>query len=448
MKHLLILALMVLLTYSLAAQDGWQYQQSNTTRNLHGVHTSNGVLAWAVGDSATVLRTTDGGKNWSAMNFMRPTTQGSTTFLRAVWGFDANTVLVSGHVQSLSVSDSGFIMRTNDGGLTWTDVYLYYTSQINQLYFVSDDVGFASTVGSLYDKYHFILKTSDKGSTWTVIKSFGWSRYLISCWFPGSLRYGYAIGRLSEPEFWYDAYTVENGVESKIFTTYIPNEPFADRHLRSLTWCGDQSWLLDVFQQGNSPLPDYVVTLTEDNGATWTTLTNVNQSPMSSYKSASFSEQSLFVVPVKRTRTLQQLIKSTDKGRTWINQRQPDSVKNMNYVFALSKLIAFCVGDSGTILKTTDGGGVATSVEEGNAGEEFRIAPLPAHTSFSIALGAPWTRLSIRNMLGQTVYALTNHHVTQSTVNIDCSTWSPGLYSLCVETDGSEIYRTSVVVAR
>jgi photosystem II stability/assembly factor-like uncharacterized protein len=63
----------------------------------------------AVGDNGTILRTTDGGATWTRQ------TSGTTGILFGVSCVDANTCTVVGGMPLGAI-----ILRTTDGGCTWT----------------------------------------------------------------------------------------------------------------------------------------------------------------------------------------------------------------------------------------------------------------------------------------------------------------------------------------
>ena len=60
----------------------------------------------AVGNTGTILRTTDGGTTWT------PQTSGTTNNLTCVYFSDVNNGTI--------VGDNGTIIKTTDGGTTWT----------------------------------------------------------------------------------------------------------------------------------------------------------------------------------------------------------------------------------------------------------------------------------------------------------------------------------------
>jgi len=73
---------------------------------LYGVSFSAGQLGLAVGDHGTILKTTNGGSSWSFRQ------SGVTVALRAVRVFDQN--------MGIAIGDSLTVVETVDGGETWT----------------------------------------------------------------------------------------------------------------------------------------------------------------------------------------------------------------------------------------------------------------------------------------------------------------------------------------
>ncbi len=109
----------------------------------------------AVGVDGLVLRSTDGGANWQRLE-----TNSKTKF----WGlhfFSDSVGLVGGGETPWQNNDrsSGEILRTEDGGASWTKVY-EGAKRISDFSFLSDDLGYAAGVGGL------LLKTSDGGRSW------------------------------------------------------------------------------------------------------------------------------------------------------------------------------------------------------------------------------------------------------------------------------------------
>jgi len=108
----------------------WVFQSSNTTAALTGVHFINSQTGWAVGAN-TVIKTVNGGDNWSVMTTSAPTALNAACF------FDENTGILAGY---------GMVLRTTDGGKTFTTVasasLLNYASMLS-VFFVNNRLGWS-----------------------------------------------------------------------------------------------------------------------------------------------------------------------------------------------------------------------------------------------------------------------------------------------------------------
>jgi photosystem II stability/assembly factor-like uncharacterized protein len=120
----------------------------------------------AVGDS-TILRTTDGGVTWTPQD---PGTLYPTAFY-AVSFADANHGMALGFEETCD-SPCALVMRTTDGGATWTMSLGTYLIQLSGLSVSGANT--ATVVGSADDYscscggYGLILRTTDGGATWSL----------------------------------------------------------------------------------------------------------------------------------------------------------------------------------------------------------------------------------------------------------------------------------------
>lgn len=87
-------------------------QQSNTTNGLIGISPVNKKVVWASGRNGTFLRTTDGGKHWTA-----GTVAGAETLqFRDVQGVSDKVA----YLLSIGAGPASRIYKTTDGGQSWT----------------------------------------------------------------------------------------------------------------------------------------------------------------------------------------------------------------------------------------------------------------------------------------------------------------------------------------
>ncbi len=134
----------------------WKFQiNRSTSPGLAGVDFFNTKVGLAVGTDGLVVRTTDGGRTW----WFR--TVGTVT-LRAVQFTDAKTAIAVGG-ETGTVSASGVIWRTANGGVTWSNPNPTPTPDA-PLRSIKTDAGKGLTV--VGDRGQ-LFTSGDGGTTWT-----------------------------------------------------------------------------------------------------------------------------------------------------------------------------------------------------------------------------------------------------------------------------------------
>ncbi len=118
-----------------------------STANFKALYFVNTTTGWVVGDNGSILKTTDGGSNWT------PQTSGTTETLRGVFFWDSNMGWACG--------GNGIIVATTNGGNSWTPQNSTTTNQLNGVQFVSATTGWVIGNGSR------LLKTINGGGSWT-----------------------------------------------------------------------------------------------------------------------------------------------------------------------------------------------------------------------------------------------------------------------------------------
>lgn len=159
MKYSFTLFLLALITTASVAQ--WSEQTSGVTTTLYSVSPVDNNVVWACGAGGKVLRTVNGGTNWSLT-----ATPNAALALYNIWGVDANTAIVTGS------STTGYVYKTTNAGANWTLVFSQTggfidaiaslnTNNSNMLFMYGDPVGGRWS----------LWQSSDVGSTWD---STGW----------------------------------------------------------------------------------------------------------------------------------------------------------------------------------------------------------------------------------------------------------------------------------
>lgn len=104
MKKFLTIVIVILFYYLLPAQWFWQnpLPQGNSLQSVSFISKNVG---WAVGVLGSIIKTTDGGKNWQLQKCGVPNYLFSVSFADSING----TI----------VGQFGIILNTRDGGITW-----------------------------------------------------------------------------------------------------------------------------------------------------------------------------------------------------------------------------------------------------------------------------------------------------------------------------------------
>src|SRR5262245_49299345 len=120
MRHVLASGALVLAVcaggVSLGGAARWELQTSGVTGRLRGVSAVSETVAWASGAGGTVLRTVDGGKTWTRLSV-----PGAEQLdFRDVDAADERTAWVL----SIGKGASSRIYKTTDAGEHWTGQFL------------------------------------------------------------------------------------------------------------------------------------------------------------------------------------------------------------------------------------------------------------------------------------------------------------------------------------
>ncbi len=147
------------LNCSQADSGGWCWQHAIVTgAPINDVFFVDATHAWAVGDGPTILKSADGGSTWTPVALDATL---APTSLRSVRFYDA--------LHGLALNDQGGGLQTSDGGATWTLVTfggLLYNSPVT---FVDYRASRTIVTGS----YGGGLMSVDGGATWTVVSGIG-----------------------------------------------------------------------------------------------------------------------------------------------------------------------------------------------------------------------------------------------------------------------------------
>lgn len=125
----------------------------NSSRSITGLYFTDANTGYAASgdwtDSLLIFKTIDGGETWNLHSFDLIN-----------YGLVYNLFFYNANLGFITNLD-GQILRTTDGGLNWTEVYISFGAPVNMIKFTSTTNGYASTDVEF-------LKTTDGGTNWVV----------------------------------------------------------------------------------------------------------------------------------------------------------------------------------------------------------------------------------------------------------------------------------------
>lgn len=136
--------------------DGWNLIEDGIAQWMKAVCKVNANNFIAVGDTGSVLRSTNKGANWSVISGLPIIAKERQ--LNSVFFVDSNVGYIA--AGSLQLDSMQTIFKTIDGGLTWTVNRDTLGAWLNKIYFLNADTGFA--VGNK----GMVLQTFNAGSSW------------------------------------------------------------------------------------------------------------------------------------------------------------------------------------------------------------------------------------------------------------------------------------------
>ncbi|MBK9096800.1 MAG: T9SS type A sorting domain-containing protein [bacterium] len=315
-KFSLPIFLVLFISTIIFSQPGWVSLNSGATVNLNSVYFVDENNGFVVGESGTVLKTTNGGMSWNS------TTTSPAENLNAVHFFNVNEGVIA--------ASGGVIFRTTNGGTTWNTV----TTGVSDNLF---SLSFSGATGLCGGSSQTILKSTNSGASWSIIQNgfFGggfWGTHMINA------TTGFVAGENSifQPML---GKTTNGGTTWDFFPFYLNSNE-------------GKLYAVHFFDANNGITAAAVwegsgaVSRTTDGGSNWST---------------SIFGQAFFGMHFP-TSTVGYVVgmgggiyKTTNSGLSWTSQNSGTS-QTLNDVFFINDFTGFVTGENGVILKTTDGG--------------------------------------------------------------------------------------------
>jgi photosystem II stability/assembly factor-like uncharacterized protein len=295
----------------------WSRRLSGTTNRLHGVSFNDPTNGIAVGHLGTILRTTDGGASWS------PQQSGTLNHLYGVRFIDPQT--------GVAVGDGGIVLRTGDGGVIWVLQSLGAASWFSSVSFTS------FLLGTAVGPYGTISRTTDGGITWSAQTPGPRSSYFAVSFNGAST--GVIAGESGA------LLRTDNGG-----STWVPQNTGSSEDLQGIA-LPNQNLAIAVSNSGN-------VFRSTDFGVTWTKNKRATTLSGIAFVTPSLGfavgRNIIQVGGLDEDRTI--ILRTTNAGSSWTTYSAGIWRYWLHAVTVLSSEIAVAVGDSGSILRTNDHG--------------------------------------------------------------------------------------------
>ncbi len=284
----------------------------------------NGITS---ADKGRFLKTFNGGNNWQEIN------TGTNLSFTKLFMINQTTGFSLGYNYTLNYND--YILKTTDGGETWSVKSIYYASHLKNIFFWDDQLGWACGYQGL------IVHTTDGGETWNKQTSNLLSGYINSIYFI-SAQTGFAVS--------------QNDTLGSIFYTTING---------GLTWDSTQIWstgfhiygpkkVIFVNNQEGWVLAENCLLKTNDKGQSWNMI--IHTDDFTTFSDMCFVGDNVWITGYSGT-----IINSTNNGESWGVQMIDDPFNggynnSFESIFMLDENVGWVVGFPYAAIKTTNGG--------------------------------------------------------------------------------------------
>jgi photosystem II stability/assembly factor-like uncharacterized protein len=363
MKMKFYLLVFLAFTFNLLSQNYYTVISPFVESELNDVFLVNQDVGWIVGNKGIILYTSDGGQNW-----VRKSTLFNYDFLK-VFFYDQDRGWIG--------TANGRILITTNGGNDWIEVLISPDfTYFDAIYFTSPFVGHIS-VGKY--KAVYIMRTTDGGLTWTkkdsLVSATTASRWYDIDFYNDNL--GVVVGDKKDAQ----RYTTDGG------QTWLKSTPINDnffRDQRSVHWLNST----DVISLGEGNEFWGVVTpiyKSTDGGKNWAKKTQYPQNNYDRVRDAYFKNSLEGIAVGNNGFSFAYITRTTDGGETW-------NASFLTYSFGLKALAGF----GNKLIALGTGAHILSSDDFGNSWQLYRqFTPTPVYAiQFVGSKGYALTRYS------------------------------------------------------
>lgn len=388
--------------------QNWVLLYNVADRSFRDIHFPNDSIGYIVGYPSFVAKTTDYGNTWqdiSSIGILSGTLT-AVNFLNSDTGFVGRT------------NTTAAMYKTENGGLTWSQVFGYGGQACYTIKFLNDTLGYAGAYNSR------IYRTTNAGATWSQQTTFQTSEKVTAIDF-ANLTNGVAVTnsyiyRTTNGINWAGPF---NGAPNFISAAFSPSgsivlgdsyggfhtaQNYGTTYLNMNPQSGFFNFKRIKFadaQNGWVMGEGYNFLKTNNGGTTWT---STNPSYYVDYVNdmAVLSPNKVIIVAGDINNNGSKVITTTNGGTTYAEQVL--TTNGLNAISFPDATTGYIVGNNGVAFKTTNGGTSYTLITTGitnNHTEVFFVTPQLGYVVSewgdirkTINSGASWTQLNISGM--------------------------------------------------
>ncbi|TLX76883.1 hypothetical protein E9993_04130 [Labilibacter sediminis] len=388
MRFLLLISIVVsLFTFNCWGQSGWTNQTpSSTYAGLLGVYAVDAEHVWAVGQSGTVLHSSNGGSSWNVVN------TGYTDDFLTVTFLNRDTGFVAGDPES----GGAFVLKTVDRGVNWTRIDLpqsvaTHVNEIDFSYSESEKVYTIYATGGL----GHVWKSQIPGDSWTQLGGGCGNGNFNACWLVDE-NTGWFVGT---PDAQYN-FTIMNTIDGGVSFEEQTNP--TERKLNGVSFANSV--------KGVAVGLVATILYTENGGATWENRAN-----------SGYRWQAVDMITTGKAWAVGNggnIVYSADYGYTWTDQDCDQSCELWDVHFISDTegwIVGGGIGYPGVVLHTSTGG-VATSINPDSEMKLFSMDqnypnPVYFNTEINYQIQMPGVvSISLYNSAGIKLESLVNEY--------------------------------------
>jgi photosystem II stability/assembly factor-like uncharacterized protein len=445
-KKLILLFALIIAQFPLFSQTRsviWTQLSFVPSQTLFSVYCLNRDTVVAVGDSGYIVRTTDGGNNWNVI------TSGTSNALYKLSFVNDST--------GYAVGTKGTVLKTTNYGKSWINTGINANLDFCSLSFINKDTGWVAggvVLGNYYPAGNkgILIKTINGGASWTVDSTYTATVSSV-CFLDNDTGY-IAVSNLSPQNE-----KLEKTINGGISYDTIQKDTFPTSSLNSYNNIHFINYKTGYFvKSGNEGFGNYSIFQTSNYGTSWTgIISGVDGLPVfnlfvidscnlyylwwssiTSTKGYPAEEQGFWGENICNSKNFD----SSDVHSYFVN------LDEINDIYAININYAFGVG--GNIIKRDSG--IIQNVKEWQP-LQINIYPNPVTEEIQVISNqCSVNSVEIYNILGEKIYqSLVTSHLlsgmspmTITPITINCSNFASGVYFIKATTDKGVVVKKFV----